>query len=85
MYIDACMHIYKGVYIYVYLQYVYIYVYTYMYIYVNIGCERMICRPDLSIFLTALHKSRIRAAISTRNCEQAIVKFLNLAVHPAGR
>ena len=42
-----------------------------------IGCEKAILRPDLHTFLNAIHNSRIRIALSTRNCELAYHKFLN--------
>jgi phosphoglycolate phosphatase-like HAD superfamily hydrolase len=43
------------------------------------GCERMRLRPDLEAFLDALHRSRIRAALSTRNCFAAYERFLDVA------
>jgi beta-phosphoglucomutase-like phosphatase (HAD superfamily) len=50
-----------------------------------LACERVVCRPDLKDLLAALHASRLRLAISTKNCELAVNKFLEIAVVPAGR
>ena len=50
-----------------------------------LACERVVCRPDLKDLLAALHASRLRLAISTKNCEQAVNKFLEIAVVPQDR
>ena len=50
-----------------------------------LACERVICRPDLTSLLAALHDSRIRLAISTKNCELAVLKFFEIADIPANR
>ena len=50
-----------------------------------LACERVICRPDVTPLLAALHESRIRTAISTKNCEQAVIKFFEIASIPDNR
>ena len=50
-----------------------------------LACERVICRSDVSPLLTALHDSRIRVAISTKNCEQAVMRFFEIASIPSNR
>ena len=50
-----------------------------------LACERVICRPDLTSLLAALHDSRIRLAISTKNCELAVLKFFEIANIPPNR
>lgn len=47
--------------------------------------ERVKCRPDLLPLTNALFNSRIRAAICTKNCDLAVVKFLDIAKIPQGR
>ena len=55
----------------------------------ELGCGRMTLRPDMRSLLLALHRSRIRVALSTRNCMPALAHFLQLAdvsrsfFHPA--
>jgi beta-phosphoglucomutase-like phosphatase (HAD superfamily) len=46
------------------------------------GCDRMILRPDLHIFFTALRKHRIRTALATRNCYLAYERFAKNAEFP---
>ena len=50
-----------------------------------LACERVVCRPDLTALLNSLHDSRIRVAISTKNCEKAVHRFLEIAEVPTGR
>lgn len=50
-----------------------------------LACERVICRSDVTSLLKALHDSRIRVAISTKNCELAVLKFFEIASIPPNR
>jgi beta-phosphoglucomutase-like phosphatase (HAD superfamily) len=50
-----------------------------------LACDRVVCRPDLGALLHALHDSRLRISISTKNCELAVNKFLEIASVPSGR
>ena len=50
-----------------------------------LACERVVCRPDLTALLNSLHDSRIRVAISTKNCAKAVHRFLEIADVPTGR
>lgn len=50
-----------------------------------LACERVVCRPDLTVLLEALHDSRIRLAISTKNCDLAVLKFFEVASIPPKR
>lgn len=50
-----------------------------------LACDRVVCRPDLEALLKALHDSRLRVSISTKNCEKAVNRFLEIASVPAGR
>lgn len=44
-----------------------------------LGIERMRIREDAALLMTALRRARIRTAMSTRNCDVAIEKFLEAA------
>lgn len=55
----------------------------------ELGCDRMALRPGMRSVLLALHRSRVRVALSTRNCMPAFDRFLKLSevsrsfFHPA--
>lgn len=47
-----------------------------------IGCDRMKIRPNMHAFLRAVTNSQIPIALSTRNCDAAFQRFMQLADLP---
>jgi HAD superfamily hydrolase (TIGR01549 family) len=45
----------------------------------KLGCDRMELRPHLHTFLHAARTNRVRLAITTRNCETSLDKFISLS------
>lgn len=48
------------------------------------GCDRMKIRPNMHNFLRAANNANIPVALSTRNCDAAYQRFLQLADLPVG-